>query len=442
MSSIRGQNRYDASRHLNYISTAPFGDNIFTYTVTRVGLNTVGTLQSLLSVGWSAASPVGYATLGSGTGLTAPAGRILRVNNRKIFPGANPCTSITTSVNAVGGTSSTATVTQLYSQMVGVIDVLTGLHGFIDPNDTMFTIYNVDKAIDFPNDGGTPSGVPHSGPSLYTSGTVSAVSNITTTAGNVVAGAGVAALPSTTVALTSITVNGAASAQTLAAVQSSETVTLICSPPSGAASITINGPTSPPNGIQVSVVVTATTVQNTTITFASTFLPNATLVTTAAAGPASQYYVVNFISNGTKLVEVSRSGALSTAPTTTSVAANAVVTSGTVAAAGNIVSTGGDIWALTGSVTVTAGSIGVAAGNITATAGNIVATGGNITATAGNLIVGGAAVSPGAGKVAIGSATKTTIGGNGGASALTAVPVGYLRVFIGTNEYQIPYYNV
>jgi hypothetical protein len=38
--------------------------------------------------------------------------------------------------------------------------------------------------------------------------------------------------------------------------------------------------------------------------------------------------------------------------------------------------------------------------------------------------------------------TSTTIGSNGGASALTANPVGYVKVKINGTEYQIPYYNV
>jgi len=38
--------------------------------------------------------------------------------------------------------------------------------------------------------------------------------------------------------------------------------------------------------------------------------------------------------------------------------------------------------------------------------------------------------------------TKTTIGSNGAASALTANPVGYLKIKINDTEYQVPYYNV
>ena len=38
--------------------------------------------------------------------------------------------------------------------------------------------------------------------------------------------------------------------------------------------------------------------------------------------------------------------------------------------------------------------------------------------------------------------TSSTIGSNGSASALTANPVGYVKIKINGTEYQIPYYNV
>lgn len=37
--------------------------------------------------------------------------------------------------------------------------------------------------------------------------------------------------------------------------------------------------------------------------------------------------------------------------------------------------------------------------------------------------------------------TQTTIGANGGASALTALPVGYLTIMVGNTPYIVPYYN-
>lgn len=38
--------------------------------------------------------------------------------------------------------------------------------------------------------------------------------------------------------------------------------------------------------------------------------------------------------------------------------------------------------------------------------------------------------------------TATTIGANGAATALTANPVGYIKVMIGNTAYQMPYYNL
>lgn len=54
--------------------------------------------------------------------------------------------------------------------------------------------------------------------------------------------------------------------------------------------------------------------------------------------------------------------------------------------------------------------------------------------------VGGAA-SGAANKVTFGNATQTTVGAAGGASALPATPSGYLRLFVGTTEFVIPYYQ-
>ena len=46
-----------------------------------------------------------------------------------------------------------------------------------------------------------------------------------------------------------------------------------------------------------------------------------------------------------------------------------------------------------------------------------------------------------AGAVTYGAGTQFTVGGAGGASALPATPLGYLRIWVGTTEVAIPYYN-
>jgi hypothetical protein len=102
----------------------------------------------------------------SGSAVTAadcPAGRILRTNGRKLYPDAAGL-SLTTYPDR--------------TPLVGVFDYHSGLSGFIDPNATMFALYNVDKPIDS-IDGTAASGANnHKGMSVYTGGTITAVGQI------------------------------------------------------------------------------------------------------------------------------------------------------------------------------------------------------------------------------------------------------------------------
>jgi hypothetical protein len=189
--------------------------------------------------------------------------------------------------------------------MVGVIDVVTGISGFIDPNDSLFAIYNVDKSVDFPNDGSNPLNVAHRGPSVYTAGNVTAGGNVVAT-GNVTAGLQIGSTGVT--ALTAITANGPATGQAIDPTLG-QLVTFTASPPSGGASITLTA-SSAPLGSLVRLLVTATTVQNTTITFGTGFRSVGTLVVTAAAGPANQSYIITFVGNGTSMFEASRTAAM------------------------------------------------------------------------------------------------------------------------------------
>ena len=155
MSSVKTQSRYDASRHMNYISTAPFNTVFFTYTTSmNASYQTIGDLAVV-------------------TGATAgncPAGRILRANNKKLYPDAAGL-DLTTYPNR--------------TPLVGVFDYHSGLSGFIDPNNAVFALYNGDKPVDS-IDGEAASGVNnHLGMSVYTGGTVTAVGNISSTAGSV-----------------------------------------------------------------------------------------------------------------------------------------------------------------------------------------------------------------------------------------------------------------
>jgi len=121
---------------LQYIATATFNTYFYSYSTSiNASLETIGTLSAV-------------------TGATAgncPAGRVLRENGRKLYPGANP--GITT-------------------YMVGVYDSQTMLSGFIDPNAPVFQIYNTDKPT-YLADGVDPTGgATDRGPSIYTRGNI------------------------------------------------------------------------------------------------------------------------------------------------------------------------------------------------------------------------------------------------------------------------------
>ena len=95
----------------SYVATLPFNTDFFTYTTTKSQstFQTSGTLA---------------ANVAGATASTCPAGRILRENGRKLYPGAHP------GVNTL---------------MVGVFDNQSMLSGFIDPNSPKFAVYNTDR---------------------------------------------------------------------------------------------------------------------------------------------------------------------------------------------------------------------------------------------------------------------------------------------------------
>jgi hypothetical protein len=106
----------------SYLSTAPFHLNFFTYT-TSMDRSTFKKSGDLSAVSGATSS-------------NCPAGRVLRENGRKLYPGAHDIST----VNGVATTFPSGTV------MVGVFDNQSGLNGFIDPNAPMFAVYNGDRA--------------------------------------------------------------------------------------------------------------------------------------------------------------------------------------------------------------------------------------------------------------------------------------------------------
>jgi hypothetical protein len=115
-----------------------FHNDFFKYTVTRDVLGvTTGVLSQVTGA----------------TATACPAGRVLRENGKKLYPGAN--NGITTF-------------------MIGVIDSVTFLNGFINPDSPIFTTMNTDKPTYLPDTtdvaGGSFSGLPNKGKGVNTLG--------------------------------------------------------------------------------------------------------------------------------------------------------------------------------------------------------------------------------------------------------------------------------
>jgi hypothetical protein len=156
MSSVKTQSRYDASRHINYISTAPFNSEFFAYTFT-------GPSPANNFTGSGALSAVVNSSGAAVTAVDCPAGRVLRTNGKRLYPDAAgiPVTSLADR-----------------TPLIGVFDYHTNLSGFINPNATVFALYNVDKPVD--DIGGTAAGSTNNtrGMSVFTGGTVTAAGQI------------------------------------------------------------------------------------------------------------------------------------------------------------------------------------------------------------------------------------------------------------------------
>jgi hypothetical protein len=278
MSSVKTQSRYDASRHINYISTAAFNSAFFAYTFT-------GPSPANNFVGSGALSAV---LNSSGVAVTAsdcPAGRVLRTNGKRLYPDA-----------AGIPVASLADRTPL----IGVFDYHTNLSGFINPNATVFALYNVDKPVD--NVDGTSAGSTNNtrGMSVFTGGTVTAVGDITT-AGQL--------RSTTSTALTAISVaTGAAPITRDINPALGQVFTLSVQATGGTNSIALTQATASPSGSIVYLVVTLTASHTTAISVAGT--TNMKMVTQALGTVASKVWVFTFVSDGTNLNQVSISPAL------------------------------------------------------------------------------------------------------------------------------------
>ena len=142
MSSISASSKKQPARQ--YVAAVPFHNDFFSYTTSYNAATdvTTGTLS---------------APIAGASASTCPAGRILRESGKKLYPDTHAGVS---------------------TYMVGVIDSVTFLAGFIDPDSPVFAVSNNDVPAFFANgvDPG-PGGLVDAGQPVYTNGSIRAAGN-------------------------------------------------------------------------------------------------------------------------------------------------------------------------------------------------------------------------------------------------------------------------
>jgi len=244
MSSVSSSFQLEPKR--TYIAGDNFVRDFFAYTIT-VDPNTYAQTGALSAVTTNSA-------------LT-PAGRTLRENGKKLWPGQS-------------GVS---------TYMVGVYDDISFLSGYINPNAGVFSPLNTDKPTYLTTDSEVAGSLypgQNLGPSVYTNGNVTLRGKLITSGGTTAFGTR-AATPS---------------ALDLSAVESFFSVTNGIS-----GVITLTATNAPPTGARVTGFFTG---GNYAITLGTGFSPAGTVT------PNSNTIAINFVSNGTTLIELTRSGNL------------------------------------------------------------------------------------------------------------------------------------
>lgn len=255
-----------------FVTAAAFNNDFFNYTLTTNPTTNVTT-------GALTANITG-ATAG-----TCPAGRILRESGLKLYPGVN---------NGVN------------TFMVGVIDTVTLLSGYIDPNSPIFAVYSTELPGFYTNgvDPG-PQGLPDEGPPVYTNGNIICVSgNISTQTGSITSANGIVATTgqiraAAVTALTTIAAAGTPTSQSIDPTLGA--IFTLTSSTSAGVNHTLNAASFAAGSI-ITIIITTTTAQNTVFTFGTNMLSVGTLTTNGTSGK----YSISFVSDGTNFYETAR----------------------------------------------------------------------------------------------------------------------------------------
>jgi hypothetical protein len=176
--------------------------------------------------------------------------------------------------------------------MVGVYDPVSFLNGFIDPNSQVFAPYNTDKPEYVPRGIDPNSGAVDQGPPVYTLGSVTAGTTVTAGTGIVATAGQIRANAVTSLSSTSPATLDASLGQVF-------TLT-----PTGA--LTINA-TNDLAGSIIFLRILTSGASSYTITFGTNFVANGTLATGTVT---AKTFLLEFVSDGSNFIEISRTTAL------------------------------------------------------------------------------------------------------------------------------------
>ena len=255
----------------HFIALASFESDLFAYTTSTEyengGFVTSGSLD----------------VLAAATSSNCPAGRIVRENGKKLYPGVNPGVS---------------------TLMIGVYDPITFLSGYISANSEVFSPVSTSDNNDAVSDGvDAVSGLSSRGPGMYTRGNLLVggavdISGDVVVSGQVRNGKAAKALPAVVLASTIIyTGNGPIFTQPTTGLAS--TVNVVCY--SG-----VTGTAAPKNGETVFLKTSGTHSAASTLIFATNML-----TTGPVAGNLSA--MLSFVCVNGVMTEVARTVALDNA---------------------------------------------------------------------------------------------------------------------------------
>jgi len=288
--------------NLQYIAVAEMKNEVFQYSTSTVNFKTTGTFTAPYVSGTQAVS--------------IPAGTILVETGKKLYRGPNPNvpTFLVQVMAFTNGSSTDGGVIRTPGNGQSLLDGTSkAVFGFIDPSSPNVALYSVERNPDHADGlyysslalltaGGAATtaagyaaagGVAHKGPSLFTGGSLTAASVVST-----------GQIRSSTVTPLSAAgfITGTVTLDRPIDPSLGQLFTLAVTATGGTNTLTISSVATPLAGSVVYLIVTTSGTHNTAVSLSAG--TNVKLNTTALGTAASKTFGFTFISDGTNLVQV------------------------------------------------------------------------------------------------------------------------------------------